>query len=277
MRGLEQRMKAKSNDRERVMVGSAARGTPVCSGRAERAPDDAELHCLKTLQDGEKADYPIPPDIAVIAASRLESAAARSAALLTVVPEVNLAYRPKTYFWSSGVKAHLPALARRSSPMTALQRFIVGDHLDESPKNSSRQELGADLKFEEVMIAQITILSTTRDVTCIYARIANDCIHYEVVDEYSGDTLSGPSECTSLEPLTLAQLETFLNGAWSIYDVLEMNFGHLDFDAADVLYFVETIDSEFYPELDRLYRARITAWALAGLSASQQGGDRAAA
>jgi hypothetical protein len=275
---MEQRMKAKSQDLERVVLNEDAVGRRVFNGQVERVPADAELDRFEAPQDGEpKADYPLPPDIAVIAASRLARSAARAAALLVEVPEVNLAYRPRTYFWSRGVTAHLPASARQPSRMTALQRFIVGDHLDQGPTSPAQSEVGVDLKFEEVLIARITIASTTRDVTCVYARIGNDCIHYEVVDEYSGDTLSVPKELTSLEPLTLGQLETFLNGAWSIYDVMEMNFGHLDFDAEYVLDFVEKIDSEFYPQLDRLYRARITAWALAGRAATEQKDGRGVA
>ena len=180
-------MNRKSKDPGRAVVG--------------RTPDDAELHRLKAPHGAEpKADDPLPPDIAVIAASRLAKAAARAATMLTGVPGVNLAYRPKTYFWSRGLNAHLPARAKQSSRMTALQRFIVGDHLDESANDFPESDQGPNFRFEEVLIARITISSAGRDVTCVYARIDEDCIHYEVVDEYLGRALAHSRECTSREP-----------------------------------------------------------------------------
>jgi hypothetical protein len=78
-----------------------------------------------------------------------------------------------------------------------------------------------DMAQNEVIIARVVIASTTQDVTCVYARRGKHRIHYRVVDEYEGDTLSGRSARTSTRPLTLGQLEAFFNGAWSIFDVLE--------------------------------------------------------
>ena len=119
----------------------------------------------------------------------------------------------------------------------------------------------ADLKHDEVMIARITIASTTQDVTCVYARRGKNRIHYRVVDEYGGDTLSGRNARTSIRPLTLGQLESFFTGAWSIFDVLEVNFGDDGYDLEEMQDFVVSVDSEFYPELGWLYRRRITSWA----------------
>ena len=82
-----------------------------------------------------------------------------------------------------------------------------------------------DMKRDEVIIARITIASTTQDVTCIYARRGRSRIHYRVVDEYGGETLSGNGVRTSNRPLTLGALESSFNATWSIFDVLEMNFG----------------------------------------------------
>jgi len=45
-----------------------------------------------------------------------------------------------------------------------------------------------DLAPTKVMIARITIASTTQDVTSVYAGRGRDRIHYRVVDEYEGDT-----------------------------------------------------------------------------------------
>jgi len=57
-----------------------------------------------------------------------------------------------------------------------------------------------NLKPKEVMVARITIASTTQDVTCVYARRTKHRIHYRVVDEYSGDTLSDRRTRSSVKP-----------------------------------------------------------------------------
>jgi hypothetical protein len=117
-----------------------------------------------------------------------------------------------------------------------------------------------DLAPDEVMIACITIASTTQDVTRVYARRGKGRIHYRVVDEYEGDTLSGRRERTSTRPLTLGQLADFFSGAWSILEVLDMNFGEDGYDEDQMQRFVVEVGSSFYPDLDRLFRDRISVW-----------------
>jgi hypothetical protein len=111
---------------------------------------------------------------------------------------------------------------------------------------------------EEVIVARATIASVTQDVTCVYARRGKSRIHYRVVDEYDGDTLTNETTRTSTRPLTLGELEVFFNGAWPIFDVLKMNEYQCDLEHS--LGFVEAVESEFYPDLDRLYRHRIRTW-----------------
>ena len=120
-----------------------------------------------------------------------------------------------------------------------------------------------DLRQREVMIARITIASTTQDVTCVYARRGRKRIRYRVVDEYEGETLTGCCERTSTRPLTLGELAEFFDGAWSIFSVLSMNFGHRGYDEGQMQRFVVEVSSSFYPELGALYRSRIHAWAAA--------------
>jgi len=84
-----------------------------------------------------------------------------------------------------------------------------------------------------------------------------------VVDEYDGDTLSGRNTRTSARPLSLGELEAFFNGAWSIFDVLAMNFRHRGYDRDDLLGFVVDVESQFYPQIGELYQRRIEAWAAA--------------
>jgi len=57
-------------------------------------------------------------------------------------------------------------------------------------------------------------------------------------------------------------LEKFFNGAWSMFDVLEMNFD--DYELARMLAFIMRIDSPFYPQIGMLYKRHIEGWASAG-------------
>jgi hypothetical protein len=111
-----------------------------------------------------------------------------------------------------------------------------------------------DTEEGEVEIARIEIASTTFDVTCLFAKKNNGRILYRVVDEYEGDTLTGPSEMTSDKALTLGEMADFFLRAWSLIDVLEMNF---EGDVKSALGFF-TAKSEFYPDFDRLCRQRVT-------------------
>ena len=105
----------------------------------------------------------------------------------------------------------------------------------------------------EVEIARIELASTTFDVTALFAKFANGQILFRVVDEYEGDTLTGPSEMKSEKPLTLGEMADFFLSAWSLTEVLEMNF-ETDVDRA-LGFFVAK--SDFYPDFDRLCRKRV--------------------
>jgi len=115
----------------------------------------------------------------------------------------------------------------------------------------------------EVEIARITIASVTQDVTSVFARRAKHRICYRVVDEYEGGTLCSRAARTSVRPLTLGDLEAFFNGAWSIFDVLAMNFHDRGYDREAMRDFVVGVESEFYPQISRLYELRIEGWGAA--------------
>ena len=87
----------------------------------------------------------------------------------------------------------------------------------------------------------------------MYAARRDGSIHYRVVDEYEGDTLSDEREMDSNEPLTLGEMTDFFLSAWALIDVLEMNF---DDDLDGSLGFF-TASSDFYPEFDQLCRQRV--------------------
>jgi hypothetical protein len=205
--------------------------------------------------------------------------------------EIDLDFRPKSYFWPTALETHLLSRIKGAERKAALKRLLdsgrpedIPDFLAKSALSSAeRQALGRihpafmggeylpDLMPTETMIARITIASTTQDVTCVYARRGKNRIHYRVVDEYEGQTLSGRNTRTSVKPLTLAELGTFFSGAWLLLDVLEANFGDHGYDEEEVLGFVVAIESEYYPELDRVYRERITDWAARQRAAEARG------
>jgi len=193
---------------------------------------------------------------------------------------IDLDFRPNSYFWPTGLETHLLARIKGAERKAALKRLLdsgrpedVPDFLAKSAlSDSERQALGRihpafmggeylpDLMRTETMIARITIASTTQDVTCVYARRGRNRIHYRVVDEYEGATLSGKSTRTSTHPLSLRALESFFSSAWSLFDVLDMNFGESGYEEDEMQAFVVDVGSSFYPELDSLVRERISNW-----------------
>ena len=199
------------------------------------------------------------------------------------VPGIDLQFRPRSYFWPLGLEKHLLARIKGAERKAALKEFIDANLLDAIPdflaqsalSDDERQALGRihpafmggeylpDLLQKEVAIMRITIASTTQDVTSVYARRGKKRIYYRVVDEYDGDTLSGRNTRTSARALSLGELEAFFNDAWSIFDVLAMNFRHSGYDRDDLLRFVVDVESQFYPQIGELYERRIEAWAAA--------------
>jgi hypothetical protein len=59
----------------------------------------------------------------------------------------------------------------------------------------------------------------------------------------------------------LRQLEEFFNGAWSIFEVLDMNFADRGYHLDEMLRFVIRVDSQSYPQIYELYERRIETWA----------------
>ena len=196
------------------------------------------------------------------------------------VPGIDLAFRPATYFWPLPAITHLLSRIKGAERKLALEKMIASGRLGDVPgflaeSGLSREDrlsfgrlhpnfMGGeylpDLAPTEVMIARITIASTTQDVTSVYARRGRGRIHYRVVDEYEGDTLFEKRTRISTRPLTLGQLESFFNGAWPLLAVLDMNFADTGYDLRKMLRFVD-VDSQFYPDLEDLYVHRITSWA----------------
>jgi len=187
----------------------------------------------------------------------------------------DLAYRPDTYFRPQRLERYLLSKVKGSVLRRKLQTlFDEGRHADvndllstDGISDADRKALEAfhpmfmggnylpDTEDGEVEIARIRIASTTFDVTCAYARPHEGQIHYRIVDEYGGDTLSGPSEAQTSKPMSLEEFTDFFLGAWSLIDVLDMNF---DGDRTASLAFFKA-ESDFYPYFDWLCRQRVAA------------------
>ena len=189
--------------------------------------------------------------------------------------ELDLSYRPESYFWPITHETHLIAAIKGerrrnfireafdANTVTPLDEYYAAPVLHEQ----DRRALGAlhpsfmggeylpNRQETEVEIARINIDSTTSDVTAVYAKAGKNRIYYRVVDEYNGDTLSEKRTRTSKQPLTLGELVEFFLGAWHLNEVLEMN--ELDREGAHDF---THPSSEFYPEFSRAIRAKINEW-----------------
>lgn len=187
----------------------------------------------------------------------------------------DLSYRPTSYFWPITYEAHTLNAIKGDLRRTAIRQAFEAGRLDgvddyySAPtlQHEDRQALGAihpslmggeylpDPNPTEIEIARIRIASTTWDVVSVYARPGKSRIHYQVVDEYDGDTLEAKRARTSIRPLSLGQLVDFMLGAWSLQDVCEMN----ELDRSGVQAFTHP-SSQFYPQFEAALRARIDEW-----------------
>ena len=192
---------------------------------------------------------------------------------------LDLNFRPRSYFWPIDLERHLLATIKGKKRREFVEAAIAAGQLDLLPgkllkpglSSKDRQAIGRihpmfmggeylpELEECEVEIARIEIKSTTYDVTSVRACLDGDRIAYRVVDEYDGDTLTGRNARTSDRPLTQGELVEFFDGAWSILDVLDYNYGEDGYDEDEMLAFVRP-SSEFYPEFGRLCYERIKDW-----------------
>jgi len=189
--------------------------------------------------------------------------------------ELDLSYRPESYFWPITHETHLIAAIKGerrrniiraafdANTVTPLDEHYAAPVLDEQDRRALGRlhpsfmggEYLPNRQETEVEIARINIDSTTSDVTSVYAKAGKSRIYYRVVDEYNGDTLSDKRTRTSKRPLTLAELVEFFLGAWPLNEVLEMN--ELDREGAHDF---THPSSEFYPEFSAAIRAKINEW-----------------
>lgn len=186
---------------------------------------------------------------------------------------IDLDFRPRTYFGPHKLEQHLLSKVKGAVLRDRLKALFAEGRHDEvmglledgGISERDRKALEAmhpmfmggnylpDTADGEVEVARIRIASTTFDVTSVYARRDGNVIRYRVVDEYGGDSLEGPAEMESKQPLTLGELADFFLMAWPLIGVLEMNFeGDRD---SSLGFFV--VESDFYPDFDALCRQRV--------------------
>ncbi len=150
--------------------------------------------------------------------------------------ELDLSYRPESYFWPITHETHLIAAIKGerrrniiraafdSNTVTPLDEHYAAPVLHEQDRRALGRlhpsfmggEYLPNRQETEVEIARINIDSTTSDVTSVYAKAGKSQIYYRVVDEYNGDTLSDKRTRTSKRPLTLAELVEFFLEAWPL-------------------------------------------------------------
>ena len=187
---------------------------------------------------------------------------------------IDLEYRPASYFRPHPLEDYVLSRVKGALVKAHLRELLASDRHDEVarllreegvPEDEVRALGGIHPLFMggnylpnarrgEVEIARIFIESTTGDVTAVYAQPHEGRIRYRVVDEYSGGTLrKSKARRKSDGPLSLGELYDFFTGAWSLHQVLEMNFQG---DVEGMLGFF-VAESDFYPDLDALCRQRV--------------------
>jgi len=188
---------------------------------------------------------------------------------------IDRSFRPASYFWPVGHDTHVISAIkgeRRREILRAAHEKGTLSPLDEHyavPALSveDRRALGRlhpsfmggeylpDREETEVEIARIVLATMLRDVTSVYAEAGTDRIHYRVVDEYAGDTLTATRTLTSNGPLTLGELVELFLAAWPLREVLEAN----ELDRAGAHAFIKA-SSAFYPGFAALVAEEIDGW-----------------
>lgn len=136
------------------------------------------------------------------------------------VPGIDLSFRPASYFWPMGLETHLLSRIKGAERRTIVEGLVKAGRVDEVFDFIAKSALDDDER---------------RALGGIHPRFMGG------------------------EYLALGELERFFNGAWSIFDILEMNFGDDGYDPDDIRRF-SSVTSQFYPQIGALYRQRIEAW-----------------
>jgi hypothetical protein len=200
------------------------------------------------------------------------------------VDGIDLDFRPQSYFGPLPLETHLIAkvtgqerremlraqLARGSSDYPAeLQESTLDEAFRTMIGRIHPMFMGGEylppLAKNETEIARVSLEFVTADQISVRARRLKRRIAYRIVDEYPEDD---PEDATkyrfepgsSTQPLTLRQLVAAIESACAggiVWPILEMN---ANYGEVERLHGFVTVSSEFYPQLERYYDARIKAW-----------------
>lgn len=197
------------------------------------------------------------------------------------MPPIDLNYRPAGYFWPMSLAYHLLGTVKGTRRRQHILELIEKGHLDEiegwvaqeSVTEPTRKALGKvhpslmggeflpDLRKNEIEIARISLMSVTGDVISIRATRGKSRIRYRICDEYGDERLrygdeSSPdvAKRTSNRPLTLDELEKFIEDAGAGMDYVRQNLS-AGTDPEYLVCFL-TATSPYYPALTELYYTR---------------------
>lgn len=201
------------------------------------------------------------------------------------VPEIagiDLEYRPSSYFGSLPLETRLLARVTGHQRRELLRKHLAAGNdayrsqLEQSsPDPAFREAIGRihpvymggeyllPLADNETEIARVSLASTTADQISVRARALKRGIAYRIVDEYmENEPNYEVRPRRSKRPLSLRELVALIEGASAdgglVWPVLAFNrYGGSDLD--DLRDFVR-VSSEFYPQLEAYYDARIDAW-----------------
>ena len=190
----------------------------------------------------------------------------------------DLQYRPYSYFWAEerGIQlsSRIQGARRRALYVQSLES---GEEMpavltEPSLPHNLRQALGrihpqfmggeylTRPRRGEVVLAGLTINSTTADTFAIYVRRSGDRLRYRAVDEYEGSSLGEKSTLSSSLPLTLKQLVNFAIKAWGVTECLDGNFCEDNYPEDECQDFLTELSSDFYPDFEWAMRLAVDDW-----------------
>jgi hypothetical protein len=188
---------------------------------------------------------------------------------------INLDFRPVGYFWPLSLGSHLLGTVKGAVRQNHIHSLIEQNRLDELSDWLAHESLPDEVRTAtgrvhpilmggeylpnlhkvEVEIARISLKSVTGDVISVRAARGKRRIRYRIIDEYNGETLSGVTRRTSTRPLTLGQLEKFIEGSSGGMDIVRRNIFVRGGYAEECKGFLHA-SSPFYPGLTALYQQR---------------------
>ena len=212
------------------------------------------------------------------------------------VPGIALEYRPARYFGPLPLETRLLSRVKGYHRREILRKLLLAGDQGYPPElqqsslpESFRSAIGRihpmlmggeylpPLADNETEIARVSLDSTTADQISVRARKLKDRIAYRIVDEYMEDEpWYQVHPRTSKHTLSLRELVALIEGASEdrgiVWPRLRCNYVY-DYDPESLRGFVR-VSSEFYPQLESYYEARIDAW-IAERAAEKRAGSAA--